>query len=211
MRKPTKTNVIKALFLDIGGVLLTNGWGRKSRDLAAKKFGLNLKEIEARHELVFDALEMDKISLDEYLNMVVFYGKRSFSPQEFKDFMFAESQALDGHIDFFKALKDRYHLKVFALSNECRALNDYRIQHFGLNSLFDAYISSCYVHLRKPDINMLKIACDISQVDKTQALYIDDNAVMAEMGLVFGLQSLHFQGLDNTAYFISTCKFHVKK
>lgn len=208
MHKQIKPGVIKALFLDIGGVLLTNGWGHESRKLAAEKYGLDLADMDERHELVFDALELGKISLDEYLNMVIFHQKRTFTPKEFSAFIFEQSQALNGHINFFKELKQKYLLKVVAVSNESRELNEYRIKQFGLDSLFDAYISSCYVHLHKPDIDMLRMACDISHIPPEHALYIDDNSIMADLASVFGLHSLHFLGLENAEDFLKTCKFY---
>lgn len=208
MHKHLKTGAIKTLFLDIGGVLLTNGWGHESRKLAAEKYGLDLVDFEERHELVFDAYELGKMTLDEYLNMVVFFQKRAFSAKEFKAFMFEQSKALDGHIDFFKELKRMHLLKVIAVSNEGREINEYRINQFGLDTLFDAYVSSCYVHLHKPDIDMLKMACDISHTPPEQALYVDDNCMMADLASIFGLHSLQFQGIDNAKEFLNTCKFH---
>ena len=211
MHNQVKPTAIKALFLDIGGVLLTNGWGHESRKLAAEKYGLDLKDIEQRHELVFDAHELDKITLDEYLNMIIFYRERTFSIEGFKDFIFEQSKALDGHIHFFKEIKRKYQLKVIAVSNEGRELNEYRINKFRLDTLFDAYVSSCYVHMHKPDIDMLRMACDISHVPPEQALYVDDNSIMAGLANVFGLQSLHFQGLDSAKKFLKTCNFITNK
>ena len=63
---------ITTLLLDIGGVLLTNGWGRNSRKLAAETFSLDHDDMEERHHLTFDTYEEGKLSLDEYLNRVVF-------------------------------------------------------------------------------------------------------------------------------------------
>ena len=65
------TTPITTLFLDVGGVLLTNGWGHQSRALAAKAFDLNLEEIEDRHHLTFDTYEVGKLTLEEYLSRTV--------------------------------------------------------------------------------------------------------------------------------------------
>ena len=134
---------IKTLFLDIGGVLLTDGWGHESRYKAIEKFGLDKAEVEERHQISFDTYEVDKITFDDYLDEVIFYKKRTFSKQEFIAFMFQQSQALDGCIGFFKELKQQHRLKVIAVSNEGRELNEYRINQFKLDELFDAYVSSC--------------------------------------------------------------------
>jgi len=187
---------IKALFLDIGGVILTNGWGHESRNLAAEKFGLDKEYMEERHEQVNDPYQLGKISLDEYLKTVVFYQQRSFSSDDFKDFMYAQSQALEGSIDFFKEIKRMYNLKVIAVSNEGRDLNKYRIKQFRLDELFDAYISSCYVHLQKPDKDILDMACDIFHVTPGQVLYIDDNIMLTDLASSLGFHTMHFMGVE---------------
>jgi hypothetical protein len=43
-----KTTAITCLFLDIGGVLLTDGWDHEARKAAADRFNLDLKEMEDR-------------------------------------------------------------------------------------------------------------------------------------------------------------------
>lgn len=209
MHNNTKAE-IQALFLDIGGVLLTNGWGSDFRKKAIEKFNLDATEIESRHQLAFDNYELGLMTLDEYLDLVIFYEPRPFSVLEFKDFMLGLSEKLDDNIGFFKALKEKYKLKVIAVSNEGREINEYRIKKFGLNELFDAYISSCYVRLHKPSHAILKLACDVAQIAPGHALYVDDRALLARVGYEFGFQTLHFQGIDHAKDFISTCVFQNK-
>ncbi len=62
-----KTNRPTALFLDVGGVLLTNGWDRSMRQRAAETFKLDYDEMDERHHLTFDTYEEGKLSLNEYL------------------------------------------------------------------------------------------------------------------------------------------------
>ena len=187
---------ITTLFLDIGGVLLTNGWGRQSRDKAVAQFNLDAEEMNERHHLTFDTYEEGKLTLHEYLNRVVFYKPRKFSPEDFVTFMYGESTALPGTIEFFKALKERYQLRVIAVSNEGRELNDYRIKEFKLNKLFDAVISSCFVHLRKPDKDIFQMASDISQTAPMHSLYIDDRSMFVEVAQTLGMNGLHYKGLE---------------
>ncbi|MCE5316250.1 MAG: HAD hydrolase-like protein, partial [Parachlamydia sp.] len=164
----------KILFLDIGGVLLTNGWDKAARERAAKKFKLDLNEMESRHHLTFDTYEVGKLSLTEYLDRMVFYKKRAFTQTQFKNFMFAQSKAFPEMIELVCRLKQEHGLKVAVVSNEGRELNAYRIRKFKLGSFVDFFISSCYVHLRKPDADIFRIALDISQVPAHQVLYIED-------------------------------------
>lgn len=199
---------IKTLFLDISGVLLNNGWDTSSRAEAIKKFGLDKGEVKNRHKTVFNTYEIGRITLDEYTDSVFFYRNISFSKNDFKAFMFQQSQALDGCIGFFKTLKQQHQLKVVALSNEVRELNEYRIKQFKLDELFDAYISSCCAHLCKPNKEMLYMACDISHTAPKHASYIDDTATLIEIGASIGLQTLHFQDLEETKKLIKTCIFY---
>jgi putative hydrolase of the HAD superfamily len=192
--KPQK---IKALFLDIGGVLLTNGWDRNSRQKAAKHFHLEMEEVNERHHLTFDTFESGKLSLDEYLHRIVFYEKRRFTMEDFKTFMFNESKPIPGVLDFFKKLKKQYHLKVIAVSNEGRELNNYRINKFKLDDLFDAFVSSCFVHIRKPDIDIYNLACDVSNTRPEQALCIDDRLMFIQVARSIGISGLYFQGLES--------------
>jgi putative hydrolase of the HAD superfamily len=187
---------ITTLFLDIGGVLLTNGWGHRSRNKAVAQFNLDADETNDRHHLTFDTYEEGKLTLHEYLNRVVFYKPRIFSHDDFITFMYSESIALPGAIEFFKALKKRYQLRVIAVSNEGRELNDYRIKAFKLDELFDAFISSCFVQLRKPDKDIFRMASDISQTAPIQSLYIDDRSMFVEVAQTLGMNGLHYVGLE---------------
>ena len=118
---------IKTLFVDIGGVLLTNGWDHHARRCAVKHFKLDWVEMEQRHGLNFETHEQDKVTFKEYLDRVVFYEKRSFTRAEFRQFMFAQSKPLAGMIELICSLKAKYGLKIIVVSNESRELNAYRI------------------------------------------------------------------------------------
>jgi putative hydrolase of the HAD superfamily len=185
-----KKSKIKTLFLDIGGVLLTNGWDRHARDRAIKKFGLDAEEVHERHHLTFDTYEEGKLKLDDYLKRVVFYKKRDFSLEDFKKFMFSQSKPFDDMIDIIKRLKEKYDLRVVAVSNEGRELNAHRIDQFGLNEFIDAFISSCFVHFRKPDEDMFRIALDISQTPPREVVYLDDRPLFVEISQGLGIKGI---------------------
>jgi putative hydrolase of the HAD superfamily len=63
-------NKMTALFLDIGGVLLSDDWGHNFRHKAAAMFNLDVAEMETRHKLVFVAYEEGRMTLDEYLKEI---------------------------------------------------------------------------------------------------------------------------------------------
>ncbi|MGC8536397.1 MAG: HAD family phosphatase [Rhizomicrobium sp.] len=92
-----RASPITCMFLDIGGVLLTDGWDHHARKRAATNFELEFSEMEDRHHLNFYTYEEGKLTLEEYLSRVVFYQERSFTRAQFRRFMFAQSKpfALD--------------------------------------------------------------------------------------------------------------------
>lgn len=183
------TTAITALFLDIGGVLLTNGWDGKARRLAAT-FGLDFEEMNERHHLTFDTYEEGKLSLDEYLARVVFHRPRPFTPDAFRDFMFAQSQPLPEMIEFVCRVKSQYGLKLAAVSNEGRELNMYRIRTYKLDLFIDLFVSSCFVHFRKPDADIFRIALDIAQVEPAEVVYIEDRPMFVEVARGLGLNGI---------------------
>jgi putative hydrolase of the HAD superfamily len=193
-----KTNRPAALFLDVGGVLLTNGWDRRMRNKAAEIFHLDREEMDERHHLTFDTYELGKLSLDQYLNRVVFYDERPFSREEFKAFMFEQSQPLPQMIQLVRSLKKAYGLRVAVVSNEGRELTTYRIQKFSLEEFVDFFIASSFVHFRKPDADIYRMALDVAQVPVEQVLYIEDRLMFVEMARGMGVRSIHHTGFDST-------------
>lgn len=189
---------ITTLFLDIGGVLLTNGWDRHERERAAQKFGLNFEEMNERHHLTFDTYEQGKLSLDDYLNRVVFFKDRKFSKRKFKAFMYAQSQPFSEMIELVHKLKKQNGLKIAAVSNEGRELSIYRVHHFNLDTFIDFFISSCFVHYRKPDADIYQIALDIAQVIPEQVVYIDDRAMFVEVAQGLGIQGIVHTNSETT-------------
>jgi len=147
---------ITTLFLDIGGVLLNNGWDHIARRKVAKHFKLAWAEMEERHRLTFETHEEGKLTFEEYLGRVVFYHKRPFTRTQFRRFMCAQSKPCPGMIELITQLKLRYGLKIAVVSNEARVVNDYRIHKFKLDEFVDFFISSCFVQIRKPDADIFR-------------------------------------------------------
>lgn len=189
---------ITTLFLDIGGVLLTNGWDRDARRRAAKEFELDFDEMEDRHHETFDTYEQGKLSLSEYLNRIVFFDSRPFSAEEFKKFMFAQSRPLPDMIDLVRKLSSRYGLKVAAVSNEGRELQVYRVHTFGLPEFIDFFVVSSFVRLRKPDKDIYRLALDVSQAPPEEVAYIDDRRMFVEVAQSLGIHGIHHTGYPST-------------
>jgi len=190
MTNMKRSTEITTLFLDIGGVLLTDGWDHHARKRAATHFKLELVEMENRHHLTFESFEEGKLTLEEYLGRVVFYQKRPFTRPQFRRFMFAQSKPYPKMIELVAQLKVRHGLKIAAVSNEARELNAYRIQKFKLAGLVDSFISSSFVHVRKPDADIFRLALDIAQAPARQVVYIEDTPMFVQIAEGLGIRSI---------------------
>jgi len=186
---------ITTLFVDLGGVLLTNGWDRNLRKYTAQEFGIDWTDFEQRHHDFYDLHEIDRINLDEYLKKTVFWKTRNFSLEQIKDFIFAQSKAYPEMINLIKELKNHYHLKIVVISNEGRDLADYRIDTFDLTTFIDAFFVSAYVHFQKPDPHIYQMALDVLQLSQDNVFYIDDRPNLVEAAAVLGIR-----GIVHTSY-----------
>jgi len=181
---------VTCLFVDIGGVLLSNGWDASIRQRTAAHFQLELDEMEYRHHLTFDTYEEGKITLEEYLGRVVFYQTRPFTRVQFQQFMFAQSKPCPQMIELVRSLKQKYGLKTVVVSNEGQELNAHRIRTFKLDTFLDCFVSSCFVHLRKPDADIFRHALDIAQVQPDQVVYIENTPMFVQIAEGMGIRSI---------------------
>jgi putative hydrolase of the HAD superfamily len=187
MRRATP---ITTLFVDVGGVLLTNGWDHHARRRAARNFNLKWADMQDRHSLNFAAHEEGRVTFKNYLNRVVFYKKRSFTRAEFRSFIFTQSKPYSKMLELIRNLKVHYGLRVAVVSNESREVNAYRIRKFKLDGFVDTFISSCFVHARKPDVEMFRLALDIAQAPAGNVLYIENTPMFVQIAEGLGIRSI---------------------
>ncbi|HEY8020731.1 MAG TPA: HAD-IA family hydrolase [Thermoanaerobaculia bacterium] len=189
---------ITHLFTDLGGVLLTNGWDRPLRRKTAERFGVDPKEMDERHHLTYDTYESGKMGLRVYLDRVMFYQPRDFTHDQVIDFILGEAKAFPEMIDLVQQLKARHGLKVAVVSNEGRELTADRIERFRLRDFVDFFIVSSYVHFRKPDEDIFRVALDIAQADAGRVAYLEDRPMFVEVAAQMGLRAIWHRGLDPT-------------
>ena len=186
---------IRALFWDVGGVLLTNAWDHTQRAAALEHFHLDEAEFHDRHQMVVSSFERGKITLDEYLDRTVFYRARPFSRDEFSKFMYSLSQPLPDALAFAQALADSGKYFMGTINNESRELNDHRIEAFGLKKMFRIFISSCFVGLRKPERDIYRLALETTQIAGEECCFIDDRALNLECAAKLGMKTIQMQGV----------------
>ncbi len=184
---------ITHVFFDIGGVLASNGWDREQRKKAIEQFGLDAADFQARHEEMVGPLEEGQISLDEYLHVTLFCVPRLFSKEEFRQFMLAQSVANPETIAIARTVAAECVHWVMTLNNESDELNRHRIDTFGLDEIFDAFLSSCWLGLRKPTRKFFDRALQIAQARPERSVFIDDRAQNIVPARDLGMHTIHYQ------------------
>jgi len=184
---------ISAIFWDVGGVLLSNGWDRDQREKALERFHLDSEEFHDRHEMLVSSFERGKITLDEYLDRTIFYRVRPFTRAEFKEFMLGLSQPLLEVLDLARALAGSGKYLMGTINNESRELNLHRIEKFGLREIFEIFVSSCFVGYRKPEKDIYRLALDITQKLPAQCCFIDDRDLNLESAQKLGMRTIQMQ------------------
>jgi putative hydrolase of the HAD superfamily len=184
---------VRALFWDVGGVILSNGWDHEERAAAVKRFGFDAEDFEQRHEAVNAAWEKGQISFDDYLEKTVFYRPRTFSTVEFKDFLFAQSKENRGTRVVLDNLAASGRYLLATLNNESAEVNAYRIQQFDLRRNFTIFLTSCYLGVRKPDEAIYRIALGVTQRAPDECIFIDDRPENLEAPGRLGMHTIHFQ------------------
>jgi putative hydrolase of the HAD superfamily len=187
---------IHAIFWDVGGVLLTNAWDHTERAAALERFQLDEKEFHGRHEMVVSSFERGKISLDEYLDRTVFYRSRSFTREEFRDYMLSSSRPMTDVLAFARNLAASGKYFMGTINNESRELNLHRIKKFGLRDVFRVFVSSCFVGLRKPESGIYRLALEVTQINPEECCFIDDRALNLECAAKLGMRTIQMQTLE---------------
>ena len=187
---------IRAIFWDVGGVLLTNAWDHTQRLAALEHFRLDEEEFHSRHEMVVSSFERGNISLDEYLDRTVFYRNRPFTREQFRDYMFSLSQPMPEVLAFARALAVTGKYFMSTINNESRELNLHRIEKYGLREIFRLFVSSCFVGLRKPESGIYRLAIETTQIDPQSCCFIDDRALNLEVAEKLGMRTIQMQTLE---------------
>jgi putative hydrolase of the HAD superfamily len=187
------------VFFDIGGVLGTNGWDREQRARALQKFGVEDEDFEHRHHQVVSEFETGAMSLEEYLDVTVFYTPRLFAREDFELYMLALSEPNAYTIEVAKHIAAAGRVRLMTMNNESAVLNVHRIERFGLKQIFPTFLSSCWLGVRKPSRVFFERALGIAQADPGSSLLIDDREQNLAPAATLGMQTIHYQSPEALA------------
>jgi putative hydrolase of the HAD superfamily len=184
---------IRHIFFDIGGVLGSNGWDHEQRERAVTRFELNSEDFEWRHKEVVAEWEEGRITIDEYLEIAVFHTPRPFSREEFVQFMYSQSVPDEATIAIARQLSLRAGYTMMTLNNEAEELNRHRIEKFGISQIFEAFLSSCWLGVRKPIRRFYNRGLGIAQAEAASSLFIDDRQQNLISASTLGMNVIHFK------------------
>lgn len=187
---------IRHIFFDIGGVLGSNGWDHEQRERAIARFDLNSEDFEWRHKEVVSDWEEGRMTLDEYLDIAVFHTARGFSREEFIEFMHSQSIPNDGAIEIARRLSRQSGYTLMTMNNEAEELNTHRIEKFGISPIFEAFLSSCWLAVRKPMRRFYHRGLGIAHAEATTSLFIDDRQQNLISASTLGMNVVHFKSAE---------------
>lgn len=190
------TSSIRTVFWDIGGVILTNGWGREQRTPVLTRLGVDLAAYEEAHDRANYYWERGLITAQDFFMQTVLRPNATLNltfdilwPQ-----VCAQSKVLHPEcLDILAELKSFGKLRIATLNNESRELNAHRLNAFKLRRLFDYFICSGYVHEMKPAAGIFKSAIDISGFAAETAILIDDKEENCKAAAALGMETILFE------------------
>jgi putative hydrolase of the HAD superfamily len=187
---------IRTIYWDIGGVLLSNGFGRRQRAGFYTALGLNeddQAEFETRREDANWHWERGLIDADEFFRRTVFFKPRAFTQADVWSAVEQQQMLLDGSaIEILRSLHGRGQMRQATLNNESRELNHFRLNRFSLRKYFQFFICSGYVHEMKPASDIYRIALEVGGDAPGETLFIDDKAENIQAANQAGFIGLQF-------------------
>jgi len=156
-----------------------------------------LEEFQDRHDLSFPAFDPADF-VDEYLNRTLFYRPRAFTREEFIAFMFAQSKEYPESRRCWTSW--RGWRNIYRVDQQ-RAAGAERISNQGLSSAarLPGIFSSCYLHTRKPEEMIYRIALEVTQRAAGECVFIDDRPLNLENPRKLGFKTIHYMTRSNCA------------
>jgi putative hydrolase of the HAD superfamily len=188
----------KVDYTAIGGVLGTNGWDGTVRERICSHFQVPPLEVEPRHHLLFDSFERGYMTFEQYLRRVFLASPRNFTVEDLRAYAYSASIPWHENIIFFGTLKVENSVKLALISNEGEGLTQHRVDKFGLRQLADFLVISHFVHFRKPDPEIWRLALDLAQVRSEECLYIDDRQLFVSTAAELGFTAFRYESLQQT-------------
>jgi len=189
---------IKAIFFDLGGVILRTEY-QAPRQHLAETFGMDYDEID---KIVFGGgpngsaakASIGEITEEEHwLNVMKLLKQPADEYERIREEFFGGDVIDHEILDFLRALKPNY--KVGLISNAWSGLRDYIVRE-KFDDVFDHMVISAEVGVAKPEPKIYHIALEQFQVQAGEAVFVDDFIENIEACERLGMKGIHFKNRE---------------
>lgn len=183
---------IKAVFFDLGGVILRTEY-QAPRQHLAERFGMDYEDID---KIVFgsgSAVRAAVGEIDEEDHWLTVMKVLKLPPSEYERVRenFFAGDVLDHSIlNFLRSIKPKY--RTGLISNAWSGLRAY-IQREKFDDAFHHMVISAEVGVAKPDPRIYHIALEQLQVGPKEAVFVDDVLENIEACEQVGMRGIHFK------------------
>ena len=190
---------IRAVFFDLGGVILRTEY-QAPRQHLADKFGMDYENIE---KIVFGGganssaarATVGEITEEQHwLNVMKILKQPASAYEHIRDEFFGGDIIDRVILDFLRSLKPKY--KVGLISNAWSGLRAY-IEREKFDDAFHHMIISAEVGAAKPSARVFQIALDQFQVKAKEAVFVDDVLENIEACEKVGMKGIHFKETES--------------
>jgi epoxide hydrolase-like predicted phosphatase len=188
---------IRAVFFDLGGVLLRTEF-QAPRQQLAERLGMEYDDLV---KIVFDSdsgikATMGEISSEQHWDSVMRRLKRPASELPAIRAEFFAGDILDRTLlDCLRSLRGKY--KTGLISNAWGDLRDFIVRE-KFDDAFDRLIISAEVGAAKPEPKIFQIALEQFGVKPKEAVFVDDFLINIEGCEKVGMKGIHFKDPEST-------------
>jgi putative hydrolase of the HAD superfamily len=183
--------MVKAIFFDLGGVLVTEvfrifgRWLAGRKNIPIEKF----RELVRPHWLKYRLGEIDGI---DFMQGVIGDLGIDADPEELLDYTCSMMAVDDAVLSMVKRLKSSGRYKLGVISNNSFEWSAHAKETLGLSKYFDVWVVSCDVSLAKPEPDIYEYSIDKLGMKPGDCVFIDDKQVNIDSSSKLGMRALLF-------------------
>ena len=188
---------IKAVFFDLGGVIIRTDY-QAPRQHLAERLGMEYEDLV---KLVFESPTSQRASVGEisdkehWAEVTKRLRRPTSETEKIRNEFFAGDVVDHEIVEFLRSLRPRYFVGL--ISNAWPDLRDY-IAKQGFDDTFDHMVISGEVGVMKPEARIYQIALEQAGVSPNEAVFVDDFAENIEGCQAVGMHGIHFRDPHKT-------------
>ena len=184
--------ILRAIFFDLGGVILRTEY-QAPREQLAERLNMTYEDI---NKIVFESetarkASLGEVSVDEHWRAVMRRLRLPASEAETIRAEFFAGDVIDRDLlNFIRSLRPRY--KTGVISNAWGDLRDYIVKH-QFDDAFDTLIISAEIGMMKPQPEIYQLALKQARVEANEAAFVDDTPKNVEAANTLGMHGIVFR------------------